>query len=375
MKNIIIIISLVLLFSCSNRQTNQNENLTIMEGNPTDERIIDSSIITSQLEISQYISEVPYELRFNEVINRFGGVVYNTYITDEVNVYLLPNFESKIKENLSTGTSVQIIGISDNKTLENNDEYWVKIYYRQEGFNDPKVGWILSNFIGNETLVVSNLLIERTEIVGSGNLVLYGKYIVENFVKEFSVSTNKLDNQYFYTFSWDYTSSNFHHSNKPGLYTWDESKKELRHISYVGGQGSKWGFSSWSVVTDDFKYMLQDQGTAPPPRGVVVWNLENGEEIFSASYYVEINLRGHSINIVRHFSTYYNGNWSIPRNFNEEEINFGNYFKEENEPPEEWVKIADAGGGGNALSLFLIYEYNIETKEIKIISGQYIQTM
>jgi hypothetical protein len=148
--------------------------------------------------------------------------------------------------------------------------------------------------------------------------------------------------------------------------------------SNIYAQGSEkemdWGPSLWQIMTDDSQYLIQDYGTRPAPRTVVVRNLENNEIVFSGSYYENINLQGHTIEIVQFYGEYYGGKWSINRNLSEEEKYFAEYFLKTNEPPEELMRIADLAKG-NGMGLLIIFEYNIKTRETKIIGGKYIGTM
>jgi hypothetical protein len=368
MRKIAILIIINTLLSCHKEKIHIN----------TEEN--NSIISTSEIHISQIENEPYYKLNINEVINPYGGIVYISFITNDVNVHLLPQFDSRIIDELNTGTSIRIIGISNIiESLENNDLYWVKIHYGEgEYFNiNPKIGWILSSFTRIDRCCISNLEIVKMEITNFSSkyyrFKLHGTYNINSQIMDFSVYANKLDNQDFFTFTWDHTSVGFHYSNKPGLYIWNENQKELRHISYIGGQGSKWGNSHWSVVTDDFKYLLQDQGTAPPPRIVVIWDLEYGEEIsFSENienliyYYEDINLKGYIIEILKYFNIYYDGKWHTRNsNMTDEEIKFAEIFIKENDPPQDLI---DYG----CFSFQIVYEYNIETKKEKIIGGQYI---
>ena len=132
--------------------------------------------------------------------------------------------------------------------------------------------------------------------------------------------------------------------------------------------------SLWEIITSDSKYMIIDYGTAPPPRFVVIKSLESGEIIFSGNYYRDINLQGHTIEIVKNFGEYYSGKWSLNKRLNEKELNFAKEYIKANEPPEDIVKIADLAQG-NGLGLLIVFEYNFITKEYKIIDGKYIRTM
>jgi len=132
--------------------------------------------------------------------------------------------------------------------------------------------------------------------------------------------------------------------------------------------------SLWQIKTKDSKYLIEDRGTAPPPRFVVVKDLENGEIIFFGTYFQNINLREYTIEIVKNYGTYYAGKWSINENLVDNEIDFGKIFLKENEPPLEWVETADLAKG-NGFGLLIIFEYNFKTKENKIIGGKYYTTM
>jgi hypothetical protein len=132
--------------------------------------------------------------------------------------------------------------------------------------------------------------------------------------------------------------------------------------------------SLWQIKTEDSKYLIEDRGTAPPPRFVVVKNLENEEIIFFGTYFQNINLREYTIEIVKNYGTYYAGKWSINKNLVDNEIDFGKVFLKENEPPLEWVEIADLAKG-NGLGLLIIFEYNFVSEESKIIGGKYYRTM
>jgi hypothetical protein len=132
--------------------------------------------------------------------------------------------------------------------------------------------------------------------------------------------------------------------------------------------------SSWQIITDDSIYLIEDRGTRPPPRNVVVKNIENGEIIFFGLYYNSINLNGYIIEIVKHYGEYYAGKWSINKNLDDTELNFGKIFLEESKPPDEWVQIADLAQG-NGLGLLIIFEYNFEKRESRIIGGKYYRTM
>ncbi|MDR1106351.1 MAG: hypothetical protein LBL44_08345, partial [Treponema sp.] len=82
-------------------------------------------------------------------------------------------------------------------------------------------------------------------------------------------------------------------------------------MSYIGTDAE----SAWVIFTDDFKYIIEDSGTGPAPRGLGVWRVSNSKEIFSGTYYRNIKLDGHTIEIIY----VYNG-WNIEHNRLDNEI-------------------------------------------------------
>jgi hypothetical protein len=296
---------------------------------------------------------------------------------EEANVYVLPTVRSKIKGKLVKGKDISILGFAEAEgTIKGQTEHWVKIQY----IYDTYAGWIQSDVINIENFVVSELHIEsssfyrRHEAYQGDRLILHGKYIVENQEREFSVGADKVDGQDFCLFWWNGSNENFHYSTRPGLYIWNEDKKELKHITYIDGIDGEIetnSASGWDMVTNDYKYLIQDYGSAPPPRGIAVWNLDNGEKIFSGSYYEHINLNGHTIEIIKRYDEYFNGKWLNRENgLTKEEIDYAKRFIETNKPPADLLGMANTGMAG--LGLILVLEYNLDNGKTKIKEGKYI---
>ena len=305
------------------------------------------------------------EVFFPSTARSHSGTVYQAYITGDTGVRLLPEFDSRIIEELGAGAPIYVIGISGNRDGLEDGEYWVRIWYGESPGGEPaNIGWVLSGSTNIERarVSVSGLEITGTETNALGDRVLHGTYSLRGSPVGFSVLAHRLENQDFYTFAWDHTSGGFHFSNRPGVYLWRGEENGLRHMAYVGGEGATWGFSSWSILTDDFRYLLQDHGTSPPPRGVVVWRLKDGEKILSALH-AGINLRGHTIEVVGRSVAHRIEGWSFPENLGDEQAAFANRFIRENPPPEDL---------GNWVSLVLIYDHNLSTGERTLVGGRYI---
>ena len=79
----------------------------------------------------------------------------------------------------------------------------------------------------------------------------------------------------------------------PGTYVWYPETGELRHITYMGDDEE----SAWAVFTDDFRYFLEDHGTAPGIRGVSVSRVVTRERIFLVGYLTDIRMNGYTIEV------------------------------------------------------------------------------
>ena len=149
--------------------------------------------------------------------------------------------------------------------------------------------------------------------------------------------------------------------------TLEETNIQLENYPSLDG-------SLWQITTDDSKYLIQDYGTRPAPRNVMVTNLETGKTVFSGNYYEDINLQGNTIEIIKSYGEYYAGKWAINNNLNNDEINFAICFMENNEPPKELVESADLAQG-NGFGLLIIIEYDFVKSISKMIGGRYVRTM
>jgi hypothetical protein len=334
MRIIFIVLAMFIFIACNDKKPQKEVDLPKIIENTSEVR---NDIISTEALDNDTFGYVYKESKMS-----YGGIVYNSDITDDTaNVYMLPSLESKINDTLLIDTEIKIIGVSKNReTINDHEGYWVEILYGEDKYGDPKIGWIFSNSLNIERCFSSELKIVESEQNDQGNLTLYGEYSINDKDIEFSVSCSKSVNQDFYIFSWDYSEHEFHYSNNPGIYIWYENTKTLEHITYLGGEGSVWGGVAWVAVTDDLKYLIQDYGTAPPPRGVIAWRLEDGEVVFSGIYYDDINLSGHSIETVKYYNEYYAGKW-LNRNtqLSEEEILFAQNYLESNKTPEEHQRM------------------------------------
>ena len=281
-------------------------------------------------------------------------IIFNTIIIkDNVNIRAFPSVDADILFEVHKDTKVLIYGVSSEiDEIDNYIGYWFKVridhIYGREG-------WIFCKYVEYENIVPSEItiveLIPRNEMRRQYLKASYQAYGIEITV---SIFPHKNKNQDFYTFVYDDSIISYHYNNIPGSYIWYPNTNELLHMSYIGHNEE----SAWVQFTDDFEYILQDFGTSPGPRGLRVWRLKDNKQVFSGTYYDNIDLQGYSIKIV-----YVYNNWNISNNrLDEEIINYAENFKNNNPVPNEINN-----------ELIIICEYNIETGTRNIITGQYIK--
>ena len=160
---------------------------------------------------------------------------------------------------------------------------------------------------------------------------------------------------------WDFYNENYRYDTIPGSYIWYPETNELRHISHIGHTET----SAWVIFTDDLKYLIHDFGTSPGIRGVVVWQVDNGERVFSGYYLRDIRLNGHTIEIA-----YLYNEWTLGE-LDAEIIAFAEYFQRSNpEPDADMQQISQDTGLGVEIVIFC--EFNIDTGVRRITRAEYI---
>lgn len=261
---------------------------------------------------------------------QYFGTIYTTLINeDRVNVIEYPSPNGKISFQVNKNTKVAIMGVSKKYySIDNYNGNWLKIIISENQPNQWKEGWVFSKYVNTGKIVPLELkIIEMPPQKAGYGQILIGSYHFNGIEKQVTLYPHKETNQNFYTFAFDLDNDTFHYSNIPGSYAWYHETNELKHISYVGTSGE----SAWVVFTDDFKYIIEDFGTGPAPRGLAAWRTNNGERVFSGSYYRNINLHGYVIEIVYVYNW-----WNIENNVFDAEIkNYAENYKKDNpEPPD-----------------------------------------
>ena len=130
--------------------------------------------------------------------------------------------------------------------------------------------------------------------------------------------------------------------------------------------------SIWHIITNDNRFLIYDYGYTPPPRNVIIRDLQTGNEIFSGWYYgwegpEDIDLQGTTITIIKNTGKFNNGRWNLNRELSREETRFARDFRNNNKIPEDWIQYTDS----MTVDLLLRIRYNFITREEKIIGGFY----
>jgi hypothetical protein len=347
MKKLFILYFLILAIGCSNKNV-QEENAPIIEEGYIQSKMLEEYYPNLYIPVEKIID--PREERLDNLT-----IIYNTVINDDhVNIRAFPSIDANILFEVQKDTKVLIFGVSrEIEEIDSHIGHWFKIRIEHEYGRE---GWVFSKYVEYKNITPSEItivgLIPRNEMQGQYLRTSYQVYGIEITI---SIIPHKNKNQDFYTFVYDNSIISYHYTNIPGSYVWYPDTNEVLHISYIGHNEE----SRWVQFTDDFKYILQDGGTSPGPRGLGVWRLKDNKQIFSGTYYDKIDLQGYRIKIV-----YVYDNWNISRDELDEEIlNYAEDFKNNNPTSNEFNN-----------KLIIICEYNLDTGTRNIITGQYIQT-
>ena len=124
--------------------------------------------------------------------------------------------------------------------------------------------------------------------------------------------------------------------------------------------------SAWTILSEDSRYILQDVGTSPGLRGVIVWQVDTEEMVFSGYYYDDFKMNENIIEIVY-------PNVAKISDFNDDLTDFAENFLHNNpEPPLEMIKIAQETG--LSISLLIFCDFDLETRNRNIIRADYVLT-
>ena len=299
----------------------------------------------------------------------FGTYALSIVNDDNVNIRVMPSTTSEKIGKLNKGNVVKIKGFSDKREfIDDYNGYWLKIsidnknteYYVD---NDGNFGWVFSKYINiDEKIDVSTLKIvhvnyptERQgmsidiEINRNGNSIVTKVY------------PDKLECQDFYTFVWSSDDPDFMFNDPVGVFKCFLKTNEIQHITYMGSICE----SAWCLITNDNKYMLQDYGTSPGIRGLGIYEISSNKEIFSGSYYRDLQYDGKSIVIVEKYDS-----WNIDKKrISNKSIEYAEKFEKEIKMSQEDYDWKDQGG---TVSIMVQYRYYFDKNDVEYVGCKYI---
>lgn len=309
-------------------------------------------------------------IAFTQEISREGlGTIYKTVVNDSrVNIRTLPTTKSESLGFKNKGDIVYITGCSVNKeNIDNYDGYWLRVSLtdRAEEYWNVKNGWIFSKYLDTDGAVeVSTFTVEKVNPSTEQRIMSLDICANRGTSKKIiRVYPSKLPNQEFYTFTWSDDEKEFTYKDPVGTFIWYPSTNEIKHISYLGSSCE----SAWCLVTNDMKYLFQDYGTGPGPRGLGIFDIESEKLVYSAMYDDSLDYDGSNITIYKVGS-----DWAISQNrLTAEEIEYVSNFKNKNPlsaQQEEYIRQ------GLDVKVLIEYRLNLETLKATYRGCRYILT-
>jgi hypothetical protein len=261
---------------------------------------------------------------------------------------------------VNTNAVVTVIGVSKEKdTIDGYEGHWVQIalnaenveYFIIEDFSHY-IGWVFSKYVANGDFhIPESGVLNVSQNIGIDD----GENSKEPQKKYFQASTRSIED------------SNFHYLSIPGIYVRYPETGEEEHIAYLWQNFGSTIESKGIVLTDDFKYVIKDLGTSPGMRGIKVFRIADGSEIFSGSYYRDFHLTEHIIEVVYSKSDVERGWQKIDDPVFDKEIR--DYFASF----ESKVVFPD-NVSETSNEQVIICSLNLDTLEQKILRGAYIGT-
>jgi hypothetical protein len=160
----------------------------------------------------------------------FGGTVFNTVVNIDVTVRNAPSRNGEALFAAKKDTRVQVLGISR--------DGWAFVSVRD---SVPKRGWLYGQFIdfkdGQDFRGVKTVGMKITGFnitaEDSSTADLTAEYEVNNVKKTLTFGAFKGEGQTFFTFFNDAYVNGSHYAVMPGVYTWDFTKNQLKHETFL----------------------------------------------------------------------------------------------------------------------------------------------
>jgi hypothetical protein len=308
--------------------------------------------------------------RFSLVPREYFGTIAKTPVTDDdVNIRRFPDVSSESIGKVNKGDLVEIRGFSlEQDEIDGYRGYWVKVSVadRKDGHyrdNFGRFGWIFSKFVDvDPNVAVSKMRVIKVNPKTDRQAMSLILEMDRNGEKtEAEVLPHQMANQSFYTFVWSDDMPDFTYSDPSGTFKWIPDANEIRHVTYMGSDCE----SAWCLVTDDARYLFQDYGTSPGPRGLGVFDITTNKEVFSGSYYHDLEYDGKSVTIVKVYDS-----WNVESKYiDEQSILRAKEFIKNTPMTQEDTKWKNDGGG---VDVIVRYRLDLATGEQTFIDCNYI---
>ena len=115
------------------------------------------------------------------------------------------------------------------------------------------------------------------------------------------------------------------------------------------------------------KYLLQDYGTGPGPRGLGIFEIATNASLFSGTYYDNLEYDGKGITVVQVLNS-----WDTNHEFiDAESLRYAAEFRKKTPMTEGQVKWKNDGGD---VAIIVRYRLDLSTMKQEFIDCQYIKT-
>jgi hypothetical protein len=286
----------------------------------------------------------------------FGGTVYNTVVSADVNVRSAPSTKGEILFQLTKGTKVQVLGATK--------DGWAYVAVRDFV---PRRGWLFKSVeygeTKEETITPAELKITgfKSEPGNFTSGELTGSYTVGGEEKTVTIRGYKEKEHNFYTFFYDIFVAGSRYSNPPGLYTWQHTNNRLtyrgpfmREPYNVDGNTRVWEIA---MFTDDFKYYAVTESDG----NQLIFKASDNKRVLSDVSVMELDLRAKAMKCECPSDALVKKDFPNVAEMDEQLSEYKADYEENNPRPD------------GALSLRVICTLNLDTGARKILEAGWLQ--
>lgn len=304
------------------------------------------------------------------IVRESWGTVFAARVTDNnVNVRSSPSRESQVLGKRNKGDQVLVTGYSTGREhIDGYSGFWVRVSLSETAktFWSEKNGWIFAKYVDiDQSISVSSFSVHKVVPATSTTSLSLELNIKRGLNSEIvTVAPRRLGNQEFYTFTWSDDRTGFGFSDPVGTFAWYPKNNTIEHVSYLG-----WAIeSSWCLVTNDLKYLIQDYGTSPGPRSLAIFEIPSGRRVFSGAYYNDLDYDGKSIVVVQIYNK-----WQVEdKKIDKDSIEYARKFIVANPLSDENQKWKASGRG---IDVIVSYRLDLDNFKLEFVHCSYRKVM